>query len=106
MMVFQSGQEYHICGNMEGFEYIVNKDSTTKYKSELAQIQQSTLNTEIFEDYIIPEDVTVLDCRIKKSYRINAKYLVMDWNGGFSIINKRSTKKYLKELEAINRGIF
>ena len=107
MMLFHSQKGYHVIGNMEGYEYIINRHSAEKYRQVLPQFcNHEEDEEEHFEPCAIYKGITILDANIPKRTRINAKYLIMDWEGGFDIVNKWSTKKYLKQLDAINKGVY
>ena len=60
---------------------------------------------EKFEEYIPDSNITIIDAK-HPIYKNRSKFIILDVNGGFSIINKYATQKYLNTLEKINQGLF
>lgn len=95
MAVFSDGDNVAF-QEMEGYEYLINFQSATTYKSELDIINKHLTG---FQEYSPPEGITVIDVReLEKTDRI---VLLLVGSGQF-IVNKHATKQYLSQLEHIN----
>ncbi|WP_445749941.1 hypothetical protein [Polaribacter sp.] len=89
-----------VYGEVEGFEFIVNRDSAEIFRNLITEINNSERDKkEPFVEYDIPSYIKIINAKTDK---LDSKYIILDRRGGYSIINKHSTKIYLKELNDIN----
>ncbi len=99
--VYQVPEGFRVFGEIEGYEYIVIREATKKNYNLLHEINNYNRDfTENFREYEIPNGITIIDAR-KNIFE--SKYILCDTRGGFSIINKYSTKIYLETLQSINQ---
>ncbi|MBT6997698.1 MAG: hypothetical protein HN955_04575 [Prolixibacteraceae bacterium] len=101
-VLYPTNSNFRLAMEVEGYEYIINRNSTQKYQSEIGKINNFDRDkSEYFGGVQYDSDTKILDMNNPKN-PLKPKYLVTD-NGGFAIINKYSTAKYLKNIESINR---
>lgn len=96
--------QYEVVAELEGWEYIMCAEATYYDVEYLKKINNEfDGNSAGFVEYHIPNYITTLDTRpfIKDIKETNKIILFGEYS--HFIINKHSTKKYLKELEEINK---
>lgn len=94
---------YEVVAELEGWEYIICAEGTYRDEEFLKTINgEFDGRSDNFTEYKIPDNITVIDTRpsVENYYAIN-KILIFGEYAHF-IINKNSTKKYLKELDVLN----
>jgi hypothetical protein len=90
---------YRLKGEVEGFEYIFNPGASHCFRNIFSSINKYEEHLqEKWVDYEIPNNISLIDARRK----FESKFILLD--GGFSIINKFSTKCYLQTLQKMNDG--
>ena len=105
LFLFEYQDCFRVFGEVEGYEYIVNKEQVMKYQSIIHDINKYYTPLEKFEEYLPDSNITIIDAK-HPIYKNRSKFIILDVNGGFSIINKYATQKYLNTLEKINQGLF
>lgn len=90
---------YSSCGVMEGGEYILCHEASLKHKERIDEINAYKL----YGDGVDLFDVCKCNIILTKHEPCD-KYLLTDHQGQF-IVNKRSTSRFLRELDCINRLI-
>ena len=101
---YRSEKLYEVIAKFEGWEYILNPLATTKEMEYLTKLNSEFVNTkEEFIEYEIPNGIEIIDTKpifdnIKET---NKLILLSEWSQ--FIINKHSTKKYLTELNNLNK---
>jgi hypothetical protein len=95
---------YEVVAELEGWEYIICAEGTYRDEEYLATINGEFDGTsENFTEYEIPRSITKIDTRLLlEDFSEISKILIFGEYAHF-IINKNSTKKYLKELDALNK---
>jgi len=104
---FEKG--YLVCGNMEGFEFIMNHGSSEKYRDRIFEIND--LMDDLMESHTVDSlwdafklthpNVIHIDTFIEDNiYGLSSKMLL--FNGDQLIVNKYSTLKYFEELYEMN----
>lgn len=95
---------YEMIAEFEGWEYILNPTATTNNLEYLKKINKEFENTKIdFIEYEIPNNIVILDARpVIPFLKTTSKFLLMGQNDQF-IVNKHATKKYLNELNELNK---
>ena len=102
LFLYQFPEGFRVFGEVEGYEYVLSKESTDKHRRKLNDIGNYDRDvTQEFEPFEIPEHIKIIDAR-KNSYE--SKYVLLDTRGGFAIINKYSTKIYLSEIDFLNKN--
>jgi len=91
---------YVLEGEVEGFEFILNFGATGYYSKSTDRFHKHDRHKTDFINYDPPSHIKVLDTR----HSIEPKFLLFD-SGGFSIINKHSTKGYLNTLDEMNKAV-
>ncbi|MDX8554557.1 hypothetical protein MK851_13115 [Tenacibaculum sp. 1B UA] len=101
---YQNEELYEVIAEFEGWEYILNPLTTTKEIQQLTLINSEFNNTkDEFIEYKIPKDIKVIDTRpLLENIKETNKLILLDKWSQF-IINKHSTKKYLTELDFLNK---
>jgi hypothetical protein len=86
---------------IEGYEFILNIGASHVYRKFMDIFNRSDLHkTASFETYAPPSEVNIIDAVGANG----PKYLILE-TGGFCIINKFSTKGFLKTLDQINKSV-
>lgn len=100
-----SDGEYEVIGEVEGWEYMLSPFATEKYRSELVAINDEMKGCkDTFLEYEIDESVSILDLTpIFPNIPMTGKLLLLGKYSQF-VINKYSTKKYLLELDQMNKN--
>lgn len=93
-------ESYVLEGEVEGFEYILNFGATNYYSKSMHWFHKYEEHKHDFKEYTPPSHIKLLDTR----QAIDAKFLLFDI-GGFSIINKYSTKGYLNTIDQMNKAV-
>lgn len=91
---------YVLKGEVEGYEYIMNFGATNYYSKITDRFHQHDLHKHNFVEYEPPSHIKLLDTR----HNFEPKFLLFDF-GGFSIINKYSTKGYLNTIDEMNKAV-
>ena len=99
--LYQYPEGFRIFGEVEGHEYIINRDSAEIHRARIGEINNYDRDFANFQEYELPENVKIIDARMKNN---RYKYLLLDIRGGFAIINRHSTKVHLNEIEIINNS--
>ena len=100
IFLYQFPEGFRVFGEIEGYEYVLNKASTDKYRSVLKDIGGFDRDfTPEFIPYKIPKGIKIIDARKNE---IESKYVLLDTRGGFAIINKYSTKLHLTKIDCLN----
>jgi hypothetical protein len=94
------GNVYVLEGEVEGFEYIINQGATYCFSNITDRFHQAELHKHDFVDYEPDLNIKLLDTTSLKK----PKFLLFD-SGGFSIVNKWSTKGYLKTIDEMNKAV-
>ncbi|TPN87411.1 hypothetical protein [Aquimarina algicola] len=87
-------------GEVEGYEYIMNQGASHCFSESTYRFHQPELHKHDFIDYEPDLNIKLLDTRDLG----DPKFLLFD-SGGFSIINKWSTKGYLKTIDEMNKAV-
>lgn len=101
--MFAYSYGFVLFGEVEGYEFIVNRESNAKNKSEIARInniQRDASND--FAPFFVDDSIRTIDARCANP-KYAAKYILLDMLGGFAIVNKHSTKLHLDKLNLINQ---
>lgn len=92
-------------GEIEGWEFVLSINEHQKILSKINSTcwmeknLRTYLNIDMFKEYDIPNNINTI--------RINGKEQILLFNTDlYYIINKFSTKKYLHQLNEMNKGIF
>ena len=96
----KENDHYTLDGEVEGFEYILNFGATKYYSKITDRFHQHDKHKHDFIDYNPPAHIKILDTR----NTVEPKFLLFD-SGGFSIINKYSTKGYLETIDEMNKAV-
>lgn len=91
---------YVLEGEVEGYEYILNFGATNYYSKSTDRFHKYEEHKHDFKEYEPPTHIKLLDTR----QPIDAKFLLFEI-GGFSIINKYSTKGYLNTIDQMNKTV-
>ena len=98
--LYKFPEGYRVFGEVEGFEFIVNRDSAVIFRELMGEFNNIERDKEFpFVKYEIPKDVKIINAKTDK---LDSRYIILDIRGGYSIINKHSTKIFLTELNRIN----
>lgn len=101
LFLYQFPEGFRVFGEVEGYEYVLNKESTDKYRPILKNIANFDRDfTPNFEPYEIPNGIKIIDARKTEN---ESKYVLLDTRGGFAIINKYSTKLHLTKIDFLNK---
>lgn len=101
---YKKEELYEVIAEFEGWEYILNPLATTKEMEYLKKINSEYMNTkEEFIEYEIPNGIEIIDTKpiFENMKETNKLILLNEWSQ--FIINKHSTKKYLGELNYLNK---
>ena len=101
---YRSEELYEVIAEFEGWEYILNPLATTKEMEYLTKLNSEFVNTkEEFIEYEIPNGIEIIDTKpiFENIKETNKLILLNEWSQ--FIINKHSTKKYLTELNSLNK---
>lgn len=102
IFLYQFPEGFRVFGEVEGFEYVLSKESTDKHRSILEHIGDFDRDfTPEFAPYEIPNDIKIIDARKNEN---ESKYILLDTRGGFAIINKYSTKIHLTKIDFLNKN--
>lgn len=103
-MLYLYPEGFRIIGEAEGYEYLVHADASKKFHDQITLMNQPL--DEEFSEYKIEDHISIINAKSDYPDIYHSKFIICDFRGGFSIINRRGTKKHLIELEAINRTKF
>jgi hypothetical protein len=102
--LFELEHGFELHGEVEGFEYIVSRESASIYRNLLSEIQTPELyNRNAFTEYEFDKSIMTIDATTPDEKLYHSKFIILDTMGGFAIIDKCSTKKHLKIIDNINR---
>ena len=101
---YKKEELYEIIAEFEGWEYIINPLATNKETEYLTKLNSEFVDTkEKFIEYEIPNGIEIIDTKpIFENIKETNKLILLDEWSQF-IINKHSTKKYLIELDNLNK---
>lgn len=105
-MLYQYSERFRVIGEVEGYEYIVKAKAARRHSDRISEI--GNMKRDFYEDFFeYPIDINIQTINAISTNKdlCNSKFMVMDFQGGWSIVNKYSTSKYLTELDAINKGL-
>ncbi|CAM2968164.1 hypothetical protein SAMN05444143_10168 [Flavobacterium succinicans] len=104
--LFEYQDGFRLYGEVEGYEYIINRDICNRYRDFVSRINNRDRDLSFnFEPFDYHESTLIIDARASKSELYNSKYVILDVRGGFGIINKHSTKIHLLEIDAFNKNL-
>ncbi|WP_119789401.1 hypothetical protein [Flavobacterium anhuiense] len=95
---------YQFSAEFEGWEYLLCAKAVENNIEYLTKINLE-FNGAIdgFDEYRFPENVTKINTFLdSENTLLNSKFLILGV-GNFFIVNKFSTKKYIKELDVLNK---
>jgi ribonucleotide reductase beta subunit family protein with ferritin-like domain len=101
---YQKEELYEVIAEFEGWEYILNPLATAKEIKYLTKLNSEFVDTKKeFTEYEIPNGIEIIDTRpiFENVKETNKLILLNEWSQ--FIINKHSTKKYLTELDNLNK---
>ncbi len=101
---FNNEELYEVIAEVEGFEYIMHPFATARHKEYLIELNSEfqNVNELEFEEYDILDTIKILDTRpMIKEIKASNKFLLLGDYDQF-VINRHTTKKYLKELNELN----
>lgn len=94
------GDVYVLEGEAEGYEYIISPNVNLDGFDHINnRIRDLSFNFNGKEDF---SEIKVIDARTPDKLKFKSKYVLFD-SFGFSIVNKNSTKRFLNELEVMNK---
>lgn len=100
IIVYQYGNDFEVMGEVEGWEFILNLESSVKYRKRIGDINNITRDCYgDFREFKPSASTKIIDARSKPFHN---KYILCDYRGDFAIINKYSTQKHIEELNIIN----
>lgn len=90
---------YRITAEMEGYEYLINANSTDFYFEELTTLNANT-KPELthFPDYSVPKHITTI--------KTTGNEVLLASPFSQFVINKKATEKHLDRLEDINDWVY
>jgi hypothetical protein len=94
------GNVYVLEGELEGYEYVMNFGATNYFNKCMDRFHQPELHKHNFKNYKPSKNIKLLNTLKLKEPR----FLLFD-SGGFSIINKYSTKGYLQTIDEMNKAV-
>lgn len=94
---------YEVIAELEGWEYIICPQAAHFHEEYITTINDEfNGDSEGFIEYDIPEHISIIDTRpMFENYKETNKILIFNEHRHY-IVNKNSTKKYLKELNDLN----
>ncbi|MDP1813615.1 MAG: hypothetical protein Q8K92_04125 [Leadbetterella sp.] len=102
-MIIQSGDEFKITGQIEGWEFIVNHLATERYMKRLDEINNELKESYVkFDGFEIPVGTITIDLMPTPGNFLQRMKHVFLGEHPVYIINKHSTQKYIEELNEIN----
>lgn len=95
---------YEVVAELEGWEYVMCPEATYWDVEYLKAINDEFTGTsDDFVEYEIPDHITLIDAKpIFEGVKESGKILLFE-DYAYYIINKNSTKKYLEELNTLNK---
>ena len=91
---------FQVCGLMQGGEYIINKEATSKHRERIEEIN-SYKNSE----YVCINSITITNqTRVFNTNGIKGKLVILIEAGQF-IINRAATAEHYFELEDLNNSV-
>ncbi len=101
------GSGYSLVGEIEGYEYFLNPAASAYFFKSFKHLNNFNADkTHNFIEYDIPEDISVIDARLKDRSRYNSKFLLFDHRFSFAICNRYSTTKQLQVLNNLNNSLY
>lgn len=102
--LFQYSDGFRLYGELEGFEYIVKREAILRNRNFLKSINNRSRDfTGPFINYHYDSNISIIDAR-SDSVEYNSKYIILDVEGGFGIVNKYSTKRFLNVINDFNNS--
>ncbi|MFI0431218.1 hypothetical protein [Mariniflexile sp. HMF6888] len=101
---YQKEELYEVIAEFEGWEYILNPLATTKEIDYLTKLNSEFAGKkDEFIEYDIPNGINIINTKpLFENIKETNKLILLDQWSQF-IINKHSTKKYLIELDELNK---
>ncbi|WP_417368526.1 hypothetical protein [Flavobacterium beibuense] len=102
--LFEYNDGYRLFGEVEGYEYIINRNSLKNDLNFMKSI--NNINRDFIEDfapYNYDNSILTIDAISPNPDTYNAKYIILDVRGGFAIVNKHSTKVHLSKIDFFNK---
>jgi len=96
---------FKVYGEVEGYEFIINRRSNESNCTKLELI--NNIDRDFFDDfkpYTFSKAILTINAASPDPDKYKCKYIILDFKGGESVINKYSTKKYLEEINKINKS--
>ena len=94
---------YRLMAEFEGEEFLLNPASTKMFMKDFERLnnfeRDEKLNFPKIENF---ENLRILDCRLKHNL-YSSKFLLTDTRCEYAVFNKHSTKRYIKELDEMNK---
>ncbi len=99
-IVYSNGK-FMLVGELEGYEYVVNKKSALRNWERLSVLNNiSRDDYGVFNEYKVPINIKTVDTWTYECPLIHSKYVLFD--DSMFIVNIYSTEKHLAELDKIN----
>jgi hypothetical protein len=101
---YNNEELYEVIAEIEGWEYVLSPLTTIKELEYLKKLNAEFVGTtELFEEFEIPSGINILDTKpIFENIKVTNKLVLISEYSQF-IVNKFSTKKYLIQLDNLNK---
>jgi hypothetical protein len=104
--LFEYPEGFRLFGELEGLEYILSRERNRSGLERMSGINNRKRDIDAYNSsWQIPDGITILDARSESEF-YQAKYMLLDVRGGFAIVNKYSTQKFIRKLETINNPLY
>jgi hypothetical protein len=102
--LYEYADGFRLFGEAEGFEYVINRNSAAIHRDLVGEINDYDRDIFLdFSEYKIDSSILTIDAISPDNFMYNSKFIILDVLGGYAIINKYSTKLFLKEIDNLNR---
>ena len=101
--LYESKGCFKLFGEVEGFEYVINRKSAIEYRQKIGEI--NNLERDFHPDfkYLLHNKLfKTINAISPDLEEYKSKFIILDNLGGFAIINKYSTAVHLDTIEKIN----
>ena len=78
LFLFEYQDCFRVFGEVEGYEYIVNKEQVMKYQSIIHDINKYYTPLEKFEEYIPDSNITIIDAK-HPIYKNRSKFIILEF---------------------------
>ena len=101
---YQNYELYEVIAEVEGWEFIMSPHATAKHLEYIKKINAEFKDFQInFSIYEFDQNIDIIDTRpIYESIHETNKWIILGEYTQF-IVNRNSTKKYLLELDKLNK---